>query len=810
MFKNYMLSSVRSLGRKKGYLALNIAGLALGLSAVLLVFLKINYELSYDSLQQNAERLYRVNTIEITSGIKDKNAGTHFFFPEAFRTAFPEMEAVVPVYLLDNADFFPEDQTERYKFERVGLVGERFFNLFTAYGKDRWLAGNPEKGFTDKNSCILTRSVANNMFGGKAPRNWLGKTLRVNNKTTFKVAGIVEDPPVNSNVELNVLLPYESLGAYDEFYDPEGSNVLWSNNQCFVLLPENKPVEAYNQQMPAFIDRYLDTNNSYEYEFQAFNTLHIDNSVGVLTGATIRSKTLKNMALIGFMLVLTACVNFVNLATAQSVKRAREVGIRKVLGSSRTHLIGYFLTETALITLAAMVLSMSLAELFLLWFHELMDLPESLSLFQMTPVYAFLPAAGIIVALLSGGYPALVLSGYHPLQALAANLSIGKNKQGLYLRRGLVISQFVFTQVLIVGMLVTSQQVNYYYNKPLGFNEESVAIAPLASRDSVSIVQLRDRLMQHGEISHASLALGSAISEANLNTECKVSSVNEPETLNKVIHNEEINVDLKNIDEHYVDTYELKLLAGRKPDRADIENNKMLVNEAFVRKLGLTPEEATGMVIDIIGEEHEIIGVCQNYHISNFSESIGPVAMLSFPEFYYEVAVKINDNLQDGIQVLEKEWENIFPRHVFEYTIFDELVSRQYDSEQKTLQLFRIFSVVAIVIGCLGLLGLVTFLAEQKTLEIGVRKVMGATVLQITWRFTLEFVKLVGIALLIALPLGYLLMDQWLSDFAYRITIGWDIFATTVFISLLIAVITVSWRSMQAALTNPVQALRAD
>jgi ABC-type antimicrobial peptide transport system permease subunit len=508
--------------------------------------------------------------------------------------------------------------------------------------------------------------------------------------------------------------------------------------------------------------------------------------------------------IISAILIITACINFINLSTAEAIKRSKEIGIRKTMGSSRGQLILQFLGETTLITVIAVVLSLGITQLALGFVNPFLNLHLALDFTNGTDLVLFLTGVTVIVSLLSGLYPAWVISGYKPAQALKNQIN-NRNSSGFWLRKGLVVVQFVFSQFFIIGTIVIIKQTNYFHQKDLGFNKDAILILPIPDEQGVDPTlttsrkkTLRNELSEIPGVEHVSLGSSPPSSGSVSKTTFQLKG-----------EDREFVVQIKRVDDKYLDVYGLKLLAGNNVQDTDTLNG-FVVNEELARSSGFTnPHDIIGREIMYADRTFPIVGVVKDFHTVKLHNAIEPTALFNRADEYRTVAVKINmSKLESTMGHIKAKWESTYPEHLFEYEFLDESIRKFYENERKMALLLGVFTSFSIFIGCLGLFGLATFMANQKTKEIGVRKVLGASVESIVLMFSREYVILIAIGFLIAAPMAGFAMLQFLNEFSYKIPLGAGIFITGLGVTLFIALITVGYKSVSAAIVNPVKSLR--
>ncbi|MEO0331282.1 MAG: FtsX-like permease family protein, partial [Bacteroidota bacterium] len=515
------------------------------------------------------------------------------------------------------------------------------------------------------------------------------------------------------------------------------------------------------------------------------------------------NSTLYALGFIGLFLLLIACINFVNLATAQATKRAKEVGVRKVLGSSSRQLIRQMMSETFLVTLIAFLLAIASAVLLLPFASRLIKVDISVSSLLKPVFLSFTISLLFVVSALSGWYPAWILSRFRPITALQNKVNL-RRKNTFTLRQGMVTLQFVVAQIFIIGTIVVASQMHLFRSADLGFTSEAIITVPLPNQQAETLQTLRNRLLQLTSVQEISFSFNSPSAESNYMGEL-IYRTNDGET--------SIRTQFKLADTHFIDIYGIHLLAGKALQAGDT-TGQVIVNEVFTQRMGLAqPEEAVGQYIDAGNQELIIQGVAQDFHVNSLHQNIDPTIIKLSPQHYYQAGIKIQTSgtqagIQQGLQNVEEVWTDAFPKQLFSYQFLDETLAQAYERETQTMRLLNVFAVIAILISCLGLYGLVSFMAVQRTKEVGIRKVLGASINHILKLFSQEFIVLVAIAFIVAAPIGYYAMNQWLQDFAYRTSINWWMYGIAGGLVLFIALLTVNIQAIKAALANPVDSLR--
>lgn len=783
MLRNYFTIAYRTILQQKSYALINVLGLALGLSACMVIFLVVRNELNYDAFHQKADRTYRM-----TGHGLDYNPSVSFSVAPALRTDFPEMEQVSQYYYRREGQI--QIGNQRHLEEGYAFADGSFPQVFDL----DWRAGDPKTALREPNTIVLTEPIARKYFGDADP---MGKTIRLDNEWDLRVTGVIGELPSNTHLIFNFLVSWETDRKTFEKY-PFGAI---AGGYLYVVLPEKLHPKRVEARFPNFIRKNWGEDEARKSALllQPLREIHFDKRY--LTQITMpRSKeTIYGLAGVAVFIILTACINFVNLATAQAVRRSKEVGIRKALGAFRRQLVGQVLGETTLLVGVAAVVSLGTVWAFLPFTKPLLDIRiDSTQLFEPAVLGA---VAGILFAtiLLAGVYPALVQSGFQPIQALKSR-STQASFGGMTVRKGLVIMQFVISQVLIIGTLVVSSQMDFFLNQNMGFQKEAIVSFGTGNKADV----LRQKLENNPGVEQISFA--SAGPAFNFN----FAPFSSPE----LGMTEDDVVELKMVDENYMPMYELKLLAGDpivKTAEIDTVRN-VVVNQTLIHRLGIQKEtDAVGKRIRLMGNPAIIRGVVRDFQSESKHGKIRACALFYDSRSFWQTSVKLRpERLRETLATIEKDWTELNPDYLFRYEFVDEHIAKLYTQEEKMYNAFRLFAGIAIVIGGLGLFGLVSLMAVQRTKEVGIRKVLGASVGSIVGLFSREFVWLMLIAFVVAAPLAWYGMDKWLHEYAYHIQIGPSIFLLAILSTLAIAATTVSYQAIKAALVNPVRSLRSE
>lgn len=801
MLKNYLRIAFRNLARDKATTLINLSGLALGITSCLILFLLIDYHSGFDQYHSKKDRIYRIVTESDGNTERNYTAGVPAVLPDAFRNDFPEAEAVTFLsYRSGSLVTIPKQQGEPAKYEEkkgVTYAEPDFFRIF-----DRnILIGDGVKGLADPQTAVISKRLALKYFGKE---DVMGEAVKFDN-LEYKITAVMEDFPSNTDFPFDLML---SMSTIKKANEENGWNSINSDEQCYFILNEKIKISDVESRMGAFHKKYHDEENRSNQAFviQPLREIHFDDRFGNFNYNTISRQMLMSLTVIALFLIITACINFINLTTAESVKRSREVGVRKALGSSRKQLILQFLGETSMITLIAVIASLVLTVGTLRFLNPFLELDLSLNLTTNVGLWIFLLTVAAIVAFLSGFYPSWVVSGFRVTQALKNQVSM-RNSSGLNLRRALVVLQFFISQFFIIGTIVLISQMNYFRNKSLGFRKDAIVSVPIPEREKPGGVDgtskmrvLREEVAALSGVEMASLSSTPPSSGSTSNTNFSMEG-----------SEEDYRTQVKLIDGNYLSLYGLELVAGK--NILDLDTARgFLVNERLASIAGFkNPEDIIGKNIKIWGRVLPVAGVVRNFHTVSLRSPIEPTILFNRIRSYETLSIKLTTlQAQDAISQIQKKWEATYPQFIFSYKFLDDEIEEFYESENKMSVLLSIFTFMAIFIGCLGLLGLTTFMANQKTKEIGVRKVMGASVGSIVMLFSKEFIFLIGFGFLLAGPVAWFVMNEWLNEFAYKITIGPSVFILGIGVTMLIALGTVGYRSFKAAVVNPADSLRSE
>ncbi|MEM1127740.1 MAG: ABC transporter permease [Bacteroidota bacterium] len=786
MLKNYLLIALRALRRQQGYTAINLVGLALGLACSLFILLYIQDELKYDRHHEDAEQIYRVHTMFGDYGV----ALTPSIVAPLFTREFPEVQATTRLV--------PSRGVVRYEdhlFEESAFyyADSSFFDVFT----HPFVHGTPDRALDRPNTVVLTASTAQRYFGKENP---VGRTLLVDNQTDYEVTGVIEDLPLTSHYQFDVLA---SLASVPQLVSSEA----WApvNFYTYVRATDEAARARLDEKMPELVSRYLEADeDSRSLSLMPLVDIHLHANVEYELDPTGDIRYVYGFLTVGVLILLIACINYMNLATARSMQRAREVGVRKALGAFRGQLGRQFFAESAVLTGMALLLALSLVSTLLPAFNQFAGKDISATLLTDPWVLLTVGGVGVFVSFIAGSYPAVFLSRFKPVAVLRGTLHGVRGGQGL--RKLLVVAQFGVSTVLIAGTAVVMAQLNYLQDQNLGFDKEHLVVLPIDDR----LLSERSETIKADLLSHPSVRAATAITQPPglLNWTYGMLPLDTPEAQWRPTKGLLADADV-------IDGLGLSLVAGRAfssaPPTPDSTNYQFIVNETLASNQGWTVEDAVGQRLNIDGRIGSIIGVVADFHFRSLHDRIEPLTIWYQPALTQYLAVRLAPGeIQGALDHLEATWAVHAAHRPFTYRFLDGVYDRLYRSEQQMGQLASLFAGLAIVIACLGLLGLAAFAIQQRRKELGVRKVLGATVTQVVGLLTTDFLKLIGLALLVGLPVTYLALERWLSGFAYHVELSAGPFLLAAGLLVGIASLTVSSQAIRAALTNPIHTLRQE
>lgn len=803
MLINYFKIAFRTLLKFKGYAFINLFGLALGLTAGILIMIYVLDETSFDKFHANGDRLYRVTTAFYAEGDTDKGGMDSNGWPvgKVLQKDFPEVESVI---YSRNGSYLTVNHDDKRIRQNIHFMTPEFFSMFSF----PLVKGNPDKALTEPYSVVITEDMEDKYFNGDA----LNKTLVMMDTMNMVVTGVLKNIPANSHIRFDMLVSFTTFQALNSYfsYDHEDG---WGNINIrnYILLKEGTDVQAFvkkaeNLYMERAGEKMKNWGTIAKIGFEPMNDIYLrskaGNGLGTL-GSIDRLYLLSGIA--GFVIIL-ACINFVNLATARSIYRAKEVGLRKVAGSTRQGLIRQFLSESFVLTILALFIAIALTGLFLPVFNQMLSKNYQLLTLANFSIVSGTVILVVLVSLFAGYYPAMVMSALKPAEVLKGKMQ--SSARGIQLRRSLVVFQFVISATLVVGTLIVLDQLRYMQQQDLGFEKDEIMV--------INSGRARSSNPDGFETMKNEMKALSGIANVSVTN----SLPGNPGWLGQVSYPEgktgadAVSVEYMAVDEDYVSTLGLNLIAGTnysKDHAMDLEDG-LILNESAVAAYGwATPQEAINKKITSPSgsPEGRVIGVVKNYHQFGLQQKIGPMVMDYFPRqgYLYTIRYKASDT-QSLIAATETIWKKTFPGYDFNYFFLDQDFERQYQAESRLASVFTLFAIVTIVIAAIGLIGLVSFMVVAKTKEIGVRKVLGAGVFSVTKLLSKEFIILVIVANVISVPIAWYFASQWLQKFAYRTTLDPMLFVWTTLIAVVITLLAVGYQTVRAAMADPVKSLR--
>lgn len=814
MFRNYFKIAVRNLVRNRSYSLINIAGLTTGIAVCMIIFVIIQFQTSFDNFHPQKDRIFRVLTEVHQADAATVSYGKEvpFPLPGVIQSALPGIEKVAPVWESHNDQLLIPGESgaapKAFKEDRgIFFTTPSFFSIFSY----PLLAGSAES-LRDPNNVLLTRETAEKYFGdwrlaiGRTIKLEAGGNIFSHAIDLLKVTGILAPIPANTDFQLKMVVAF-GTGITEDM----AKNTDWADRKntgygCYLLLPPNTGSDQFNQQLRSFARKFETAENKDSCLIQPLAEVHYDIQAGNYSGKTISRQLLRGLWLIAAFILLIACVNFINLSTAQAVNRAKEIGVRKVLGSRKTQLQSQFITETFLIVLLALALAALITVLALPAVGKLLELSLSVRALTTLPFALFLLGLLVVVTGLAGFYPSLILARFNPIHALKSKLTAASVK-GISLRRGLVMFQFVVAQALIIGTLVIVRQMDFFTSQPLGFDQSAVVNVPFRV-DSLRISRLdylRNKLLSVNGVQEVSFSSNTPVEDADDMWSSLKFDHAQKESGFKAI--------TKFADDQYLAAYKLQLVAGRNLQPSPY-TREFLVNESLVRSLGIrNPEDMLNKEISIWDGliNCPVVGVVKDFNDRSFRHGLAPLLISTNVTMYSQAGIKLaTKDMAATLQSVRSVWEEVFPNFVYEYRFLDEKIQGFYRQESQLGILYRIFAAIAVLLSCLGLYGLASFMAVQRIKEVGIRKVLGANPGNIIYLFSKELILLIIVAFAIATPLAWYYMNQWLQDYVYRINIPWWIFGAGGFAALGIALATISVQAIRAAVSNPVKSLRSE
>lgn len=797
MLKNYVLIGLRNLRKHIGFSAINIIGLALGIATCLLLVTWILHELSYDRFHKNESRLYR-SSMEYSFGGQVARTSVS---PTALLPAMLSLPEVQTGARFFNQSawnpFIVRHGDKLFSESKFCFADSTFFEVFSY----EMIKGNPKKALNQPYQVLLTESTARKYFGDTDP---VGQTLNINNKQEYVITGVIQDSPSNSFLQFDFVASFSSLNA------GRTEPIWWSANYLtFVVLNEGADVKAVEKKSSEIAMNAVGNDITGEGDYVRYNMMLLKD-IHLHSNFANEPEVVNNViyvyifAGIAALIMIIACINYVNLTTARATERAREVGIRKVAGALRPQLFYQFMAESAWITFSAFLLAFGVASLLMPFFNELTGNQFSTQLIFTPRFLAWSLAGTLLLSLVAGTYPAIVMASFKPVTILKGNFK--NTMQGLWLRRALVVLQFVVSVVLIVGTLVIMKQLSFLQEKKLGYDKENVIILPLDEQTQEKYSTLKSELLKSGAAKYVSLA-SSAPSHVQAGYSISLAEKS----------GRGIAITGLIIDEDYIPAMGMELLYGENFTEQDVKriteklDDGFILNEAALAELGVNPASAVGRKVTLNGRTGPINAVVKNFHFSSLHHAISPIVMFIEPHNLNKVLIRLSaGKVEDRLVTVQRISTVLLPHRPFEYSFLDQEYAAMYAAEQRMGSIFVTFAILAIVIACLGLLGLVAYAAVQKTKEIGIRKVLGASASSVVILITKDFLKLVLLGIVIGIPAAAYLMDMWLGNFAYRAEIGILPVIIAAVICIIISFMTAAFHAVKAAMINPAETLRSE
>ncbi|MEM1134632.1 MAG: ABC transporter permease [Bacteroidota bacterium] len=799
MFQNHFKIAWRHIVKKKLYSFINITGLGVGMACCMMIFLYVKHELSYDQYHENLNNIYRV-----LHGYKSKEERGRLTSPEEFQVwgsapvgpamlkDFPEVKSYFRFTSPANMLFEYEDK--RFQEDNMVYADSNAFNIFSW----KLLEGNAATVLNEPFTIVLTQKIAEKYFGSDDP---IGKVISIENDRILRVTGVMENVPANSHFSFEGLISMSTFQRIrPEIFDWWG----YVDFYTYFTLEENASIASLESKLPDFIEKYTGNwENPFDMAFEPMTDAYLHSVAARQPGETGNLQNLYIFSCIAIFILLIACINFINLSTSRSLERAKEVGIRKVVGARRFTLVGQFLSEFILLSLFAAVLAILLVVLLSPILQDLSGKPISYEDLLVWETFAILLGGVIAIGMLAGSYPAALLAHFQPVKVLKG--AFRTSERGVTLRKGLVIFQFSLSIALMVGTAVVFSQLQYLRNHDLGFDQEQMVIVDFGWDGKVQeqIEAIKNTILNHPDV--LAIAASRAVPGNFLpNAGTDIEAPNgEMVSYGPTIYE---------IDPDFIPNYNIEMAAGRAFSR-DFPNDtaqSLILNEAAIKLWGYyDPEDIIGKRFEQWGKSGTVIGVVKDFNYQSLHKIVEPLSLRYEPYSMRKFSIRIkSENIPATIGDLEKMWNELVPHRPFLYSFLDESFNKQYEADARFGKIFTAFAGIAILIACLGLFGLTAYTTSQRTKEIGIRKVLGASVSSIVGLLSSGFLKLFVVALLIAVPVSWYTMNRWLESFAYQVGVNYDVFIAAGLVALLVALLTISWQSLKAAFANPIKSLR--
>jgi putative ABC transport system permease protein len=794
MFKNYLKIAFRVFKKEKLYSLINISGLSLGLMCCLIIVLFVKDELSYDSFHKEGDSIYRLSSAYLRAGKWEPYATNAWKTAELLEANFPEIEQLVKIG--PNAEIVTYED-KRILEKEMAFVDANFFDVFSF----TLISGNQDDVLKEPNKVVISESIANKYFGEEDP---IGKILEMTDgEYKLQVSGVMKDMPSNSHFHFDFLIS----GQTSKQVNPEAmfSGVTWDSQWVYLKISNDSNPESIMSQFPDFINTHMSktsmlTSENFQLALQPLSDIHLESDIGNELEANGSMNHIYIFSIIAIFILVIACINYMNLTTARSIRRAAEVGMRKVLGAKKLGLIGQFLTESFIMTFGAILLAFGLTFLLLPYFNTLAEKEMVLTTLFSPKWLGIILASSIIIGFLSGSYPAFVLSSFKPLNALKGNNRTGTS--GIKLRKILVVFQFGISIGLIAATSIVFEQIDFLKNKELGFDEELLISIPLQSMDRNQVESFKNQLLANNDIIKAggsNMRMPGWISES---TYYKAQDVQVDEDAPK-------SMKLIGIDHDFIKTTEVDIISGHDFSKVNASNNRSVVlNESAIEQLGW--ENPVGKWLEFYGRRYIVVGVVKDFHFESLFRKIPPTifSLTEQPNFIY---AKVDGNkISESLKYMSAAYSKFVTNRDFSYSFVNEEIQSQYKSEEQFAKVFTIFTILAIFIACLGAFGLISFTIERKSKELSIRKVLGASIGNLSSLLIKEFVILLFIASLVAWPVTFYFIHKWIEGFIYRISVEPAVFLIATTIAMIIAIITIGFKVFKAALVNPIISLRKE
>ena len=798
MFKNYFKTAWRSVWKNKTFSSINVIGLTIGLACCLLIALYIQNELSYDKFQVKGNRIARVIMQYSFDGSTESNAGnfTSVRVASIFPRTFPEVESAIKMTEYSRVVKYDDKLFNEKKFM---YADSNFFKIFSF----KLLKGNSQTALSKPYDVLLTASTAKRYFGNENP---IDKTLRVGNDSNlYRVTGVMQDCPSNSQIQLDLLASFSSLGITSDHED-----TYWeANYTTYLLLKDRNSIAQLQAKIPSFMkEEMAGKGATINFLLEPFESIHLHSPYDSFTPNS-NVVYIYILAAVALLILIIACSTYINLGTARSLERAKEVGVRKVIGAVRKQLFFQFMIESVLLCLFSVVLSLAVSAILLPFFNTLTERQLELSNLFSVPFILFSVAVTLLISFVAGFYPALILTRFQPVKVLKG--AFKNTASGQVLRKSLIIFQFVISVFLIIATFIIQQQLYFIQHKKLGYNREHVLVLPLDNKMLAKLDLIKNEFKTNADVINVSRCVRSPVEGGG---GYNMRSAVMPD-------NQQVAVTANPVDEDYINTVGLQLVAGSNftqqdvkdvtPDSQELRTYHFILNESAAKQLGWTPKEAVGKKMFLDNSRPGYVsGVVKDFNFQSLHSPIKPFVL--FPELWgRELLVKLSgSHLSQTISFLKSKWKDLVPDRPFEYHFLDEDYDKLYQSESRLGEVMKIFTSAGILLACFGLFGLSSYAIEQRRKEIGIRKVLGASAANITNLLATNFIKLVLVAFVIAVPIAWIVMNKWLENFAYRINISWMVFIIAGLAVMIITFLTISFQSVKAALANPVKSLRRE